>query len=354
MQANYDYTTSPRCRHIAVIYQRLTMRTCARYSALICPIVTLISGLVLFSRLLGDTAAGNIPAFILGKLFVLTLLKYAPQLLILSVFAGTLVAMRRAFVHNEMAAWLGSGLALHDFIKPLLLLALPAAAAVGAFSLYASPWAVHQINLARTAASFNIDIDALPLQQFGDVPGKTHSYFRQGEAALFIASNVRDEVIFASGLQREGETALQLLDGNLFYLSAQEDGSNALDKMHFGEMRVALPVVQPGRLRPRAKPLTALVWENSSERGELIWRLALPLAMVVLTLAALFLSPTHSRRGRRFGLLVAMTVFFLYLNGLRFVRDQVENETLPALLGLLAPPLLLGLLVVGLMRLLRQ
>ena len=330
------------------------MRTCAKFSAIICPVITLISGLVLFSRLLGDTAAGNIPAFILGKLFALTLLKYAPQLLILSVFAGTLIAMRRAFVQNEMAAWFGSGLGLHDFIKPLLLFALPAAAFVGAFSLHISPWAVHEINLSRTAASFNIDVEGLPLRQFGSSPGQTHSYFREEETALFIASNARDEVIFANGLQRRGETALQLLDGSLFFLSAQADGSRALERMQFGEMRVALPSIPPGRLRPRAKPLTALEWENSRERGELIWRLALPLALVALALTALFLSPTHSRLGRRFGFPAAIVVFFLYLNGLRFVRDQVANDTLPAAAALLAPPLLLALVVAGLVRLGRQ
>lgn len=333
-----------------MIYQRLTVRTCARYAAVISPVVTLISGLIFFSRLLGDAASGAIPSFILGQLFLLTLIKYAPQLLILSVFTGVFIAMRRAFDQHEMDAWFSSGLGLHHFIRPVLLFALPAAFFVAIFSLYISPWAVHNINNTRAAAAFNINIDSLPQGQFGTAPRKTHSYFLDEHNTLFIANNKKDEVIFANGFHRENDTTLHLIDGSIFHFATAENGDEnggkqTLDQMRFGSIRLSLPTVDAAGVRPRAKTLSALNWNNNSERAELTWRLALPLAVIVLVLVALFLSPTHSRLNKRFGFLSVIAVFFFYLNGLRLMRDQVAQDIVPGSIALLLPPFLLGVLI---------
>lgn len=335
-----------------MIYQRLTIRTCARYAAVVLPVVTLISGLVFFSRLLGDTAAGKIPAFILGQLFVLTLVKYTPQLLILSAFAGVFIAMRRAFQQREMDAWLSVGLGLHSFIKPTLAFALPIALVVAMFSLYLSPWAANRINVVRAAAAFDIDVDNLPQAQFGSTPSDTHSYFLAGDT-LFIASNRRHEVVFARGLHRESATALRLIDGNLFHATpadAAEDGVSTMERMRFGSLQLSIPARDSRNQRPREKSLAALDWQAHPERAEFVWRLALPPAALALALAALYLSPTHSRWGRRFGFLSAIAVFFVTLNSLRFMRDLIAHDTLPAAAAALLPLLLVGALVLLLSR----
>lgn len=328
-----------------MIYQRLTVRSCARYAAVIAPVVTFISGLIFFSRLLGDTVSGVIPPFILGKLFILTLLKYAPQLLILSAFAGTFIAMRRAFIQNEMHAWFNSGLGLHNFIKPVLVFALPTAIVVGIFSLWVSPWAVYSIGTVRTAAAFDITLDHIIPEQFGVMPGGTHSYYLNKNNTLFVADNQHPSVIFARGLTREDNSSLRFLDGDLFHLRQEENGSQSLEKMRFASLRLSLPDIEKINIRPRAKTLAALDWDKNNDRAELIWRLMLPLALIILVLSALLLSPAHSRVGRQFGFFSAITVFFLYLNALRFMRDQVAGETLPAAAAIILPPLATALLI---------
>ena len=322
-----------------MIYQRLTIHSCARYAAVIAPVVTLISGLIFFSRLLGDTASGVIPAFILGKLFVLTLLKYAPQLLILSAFAGTFIAMRRAFIQNEMHAWFNSGLGLHHFIKPVLIFALPTAFVVGPFSLFISPWAVQNITSARSAAAFDITLDHIVPGQFGIMPGGTHSYYLDENNTLFVADNRQPSVIFARGLTRDNSSSLRFLDGNLFHLRQAQGGSETLEQMRFASLRLSLPDIENINIRPRAKNLAQLKWDNNKDRAEFVWRLTLPLAVIILVLSALLLSPAHSRGGRQFGFFSAIAIFFLYLNTLRFMRDQVAGETLPAIAAIILPPL---------------
>lgn len=339
-----------------MIYQRLVIRSCARYAAVIAPTVTLISGLVFFSRLLGNAAAGQTPPFIIGHLFLLTLLKYAPQLMILAAFAGVFIAMRRAFAQNEMTAWFSSGLGLHHFIKPVLLFALPLAGFVALFSLFVSPWSVREMNTVRATAVFDFNLKTLPREQFSSAPNRRYSYFLNEQDTLFIANNARDEVIFAKGVQRDDDTALRLLNGNLFYLSTTDGASepDILEKMAFETLRLVPAAVEAPHVRPRAKALSALTWESSYDRAELGWRLALPLAVLTLALFALYLSPTSSRSGRRSGFLSAIAVFALYLNGLRFLRDLVADDTLPIAAALLLPPLLLGLGVGLFTRLLRR
>lgn len=331
-----------------MIYRRATVWACARFAAGIAPVVTGISALVFFSRLLGDAAAGAIPPFILGWLFVLTLLKYVPQLLMLTAFAGVFVAMRRAYALREMEAWFSAGLGARAFVRPVLMFALPAAVCVGMFSLVAAPWAVYQINSVRLAAAFEVSPEALPRDRFAVTPGGGYSYFFSSDNAIFLANNRRDEVVFANGVAGEGGAALRLIDGRLHALS-RVDGEEVLDTMRFGSIRLALPAAAAARAPPRAKPTAALRLEVGRERGEFFWRWMLPMGVFFLTLFALALAPVHSAAGRRFGFLAAIAVFFLYLSSMRLARDVIAADVLPAALAVGLPSAAMSGVVVGLM-----
>ena len=333
-----------------MIYRRLTVQNCARYASVVTAAVVGLCGFIFFSRLLPDIVVNALPFSLLWRLLLLTLIKYTPQMLLLSVFAGVLLTMRQFFLRHEMDAWFSAGIGLRHFIVPILYFALPAALFVGVFSLYVSPWSVNSINLARTAAAFDIDVLNLPRGRFGKVPGDSYIYFRDGDSdRLLVAGNKpdRDEIILASDIARINENTIQFIDGKAFNLlpptTVAADG--VVNKMEFDYLRLSLPAVAAVAASPRAKPPAALRWGDIHDRAELVWRINLPLAVVALALAALYLARANPRAGGRQNLLVAIALFFLYLNTLRYIKELMANNDLPTAAALLVPPLLIAVLL---------
>ena len=332
-----------------MFYRRLAVRNSAACAAVVFPIAAAVGGLLFFSRLLADVVSESLPPQVLGKLFLLTMLKYAPQLLMLSVFAGVFIAFRGFFLRREMDAWFSAGVGMRHFILPVFLFALPGTLFVAVFSLAGTPWTVHQINHARSLAALDIDVDDLPRGRFVDAPGGVYTYFWDGGDDILIARNDgAHELIFTRRARRLDERNLELLDGRFYRLSPSSP-STAMETMRFDKIRLSLPAAAAVGAPARAKPPTALDWRIPAERAELVWRLSLPLAVMVLALLALLLA--QSRPGKWRGYLSALAVFFLYLNLLRYAKGEMAADVLPAFAGFLLPPAaMLGLALLLLRR----
>lgn len=284
-----------------------------------------------FVRLLADVVANSLPLPVLGNLFMLTMLKYAPQLIALSVFAGVFVAFCRFFQRREMDAWFSAGVGMRHFVPPLLLFSLPGMLFVAAFTLAGTPWTVRQMNNIQSQASLEVNADNLPVRRFVSAPGGVYTYFWDGDGDIFIARNAgAHELIFTRAAAADGRN-LTLLDGRLFRLSP----AAAIEEMRFAKIELSLPAADSIRLPPRAKPTAALRWGNPADRAELVWRLSLAVAVAVLAQLALLLA--QARPGKWHGYLLAVAVFFLYLNLMRYAKGEMAADNFPALLGFLLP-----------------
>ena len=270
------------------------------------------------------------------------MLKYAPQILLLSIFAGCFIAMRRAFQQREMDAWFSAGLGLHRFIRPLLVFALPGAVFVGIFSLFLSPWAVSEIRLAKTTAAVNFNFDTLPQGRFVDIPGSNYTYFWSGDGDIFFARNntANQETIFTRSLHTPDHQHLQLRNGTLYRFIQNANNETVSETLKFDTINLALPAIVDNRSPLRERETTRLAWKNTNERAELIWRINLAIAAVVLVLTALLLAKYNPNFGKRTDYLSAIFVFFLYLNMLRYVKT-LTHQDLSAPLAILLPPLLI-------------
>lgn len=317
------------------------MRSCTHYTAFIAPSATAVAGLFFFSRVLSNAVADAIPIDYLGYLFFLTLVKYTPQLLLFSVFAGAFFALRQFFYRREMGAWFAAGLSLDKFALPLVIFATPTAVLVLMCTLFISPWAVQNLRLTEASIALDIHPSALPRGRFTDVPGGDYVYFRSSDSNIFIARNngIRHEVIFTQEVERNADKALELLNGRLFRLTetAKED---FIETFAFESMRLSPPLDDVVSLRPRARQPAALHWDAAADRAEIVWRINLSVAALVLPLLTLILAQNEIRPGRRTQALVAVILFFLYLNFLRLLRELMEESDLSAFAALVTPPAL--------------
>jgi lipopolysaccharide export system permease protein len=133
-----------------------------------------------------------------------------------------------------------------------------------------------------------------------------------------------------------------------------EPGSAAFKVMDFERYAVRTEdgEAQPASLSPRRMPLLMLLGQSSPDtRGELLWRVAIPLSAVILALLAIPLSYVNPRAGRSANILIAILVYAIYSNLISICQAWVIGGRMPFAIGVLLPHLLmllpLGVLFYG-------
>ena len=99
-------------------------------------------------------------------------------------------------------------------------------------------------------------------------------------------------------------------------------GSTEFQVMHFAEHGIpySLPGSEDPELRPRAKPTIALIRSSDlRDTAELHFRLAIPIATLILAIIAVPLSKSQPRQGRYGKLAVGLLVFIIYFNHNKFI-----------------------------------
>ena len=307
--------------------------------------VVAVGSLIFLSRLLAETIASALPLVSLWQFLLLTLLKYAPQFLTISLFAGTLLAIGRAYHYHEMDVWFASGIGLRHFVMPGLMFALPAVVAVAVAAFVLSPWAVRTADALQVQLLHDINPQQLRAGQFGVTPGGAYTYFFSGDENqpdnIFIARNedVPSEIITTRAVRRERgdkKGLITLLDGTIYRLPT---ATKAPEVTTFERMEVRLPIPGALRTRTRAAAWGALDWNSPRARAELIWRINQPLAALFFAFLAPLVGGTQARHGGRRLLFIGLLLFVIYLNLLYFVRDGVATDGMHAAAALSLAPL---------------
>ena len=82
-------------------------------------------------------------------------------------------------------------------------------------------------------------------------------------------------------------------------------------------------------------------------RGELLWRIALPLMALALMLLAIPLSFVNPRAGRSLGLLVALLLFVVYSNTVSVFQASVAQQRMSFVMAWWPVHLIVVALIVG-------
>lgn len=322
---------------------------------------------IILVRLLGQAAKGIIGADVVIGLAALTTIAALPTILALSLFIGVLTTVSRSYRESEMVVWFASGLSLVDWIRPVMRLAIPVAFGVGVLTLFASPWSHQQIEDYRARFELRSDISQIAAGDFLELDA--------GKRVIFVEPSQTDPdelgavfariedprwhaVITAKSAKTEiapnGDRFLVLVDGTRVEMRPGQAESRLTKFDAFAirlESKNADQTLAQARERAlnnrKARPTLMLIQDNIPHSdGQLMWRLAIPIATINLALLAIPLGAVNPRVGRTFDLLLAGLIAMLYMNLINTSHGWINNSALPFGLGVWAVhALFLGLTV---------
>lgn len=311
-------------------------------------VLVLVSTSGLVTDILGKIVRGKLPAALLFSQLGLRSLELLPVLLPLALFLGVLLAYGRLYRDSEMAVLASAGLGTKRLARPLLMLAIPVAVAVGMTSLWLAPAALRTSKAMVDAANKSLLVAGLEPGRFVQIPGRDSivymtemdpdgSKFRR----MFVQteSDGRIDVVTA----RSGEL-YQESEGEERYLSLSDGfrvegelGKDAFRIMRFERNDIRVPDSEPtdgGRSEERNTTPELFASDDPVARAEFHWRIGTPLATAILALLALPLARTQPRSPRYGRIMLALVCYIVYLNLLSLGRAWIADGSMPGWIGL--------------------
>ena len=112
------------------LWRELVATAAAAFLVLLGIVITSV-----FVRLLGQAASGAITSSALVILLGFSTINYLPVLLSLTLFIAVLMTLTRSYRDSEMVVWFSSGMSLTQWIRPVLVFAVPTVVIIGVLSL---------------------------------------------------------------------------------------------------------------------------------------------------------------------------------------------------------------------------
>ncbi len=309
-------------------------------------------------RLLNDAAGGRVQPEAVLALLGFAALNFMPILLTLTLFISVLICLSRAWRDSEMVVWFSCGQPLTAWIRPVMRFALPVVLAIALLSAFLSPWA----NLR--SAEFKEKLGAR--QDVSQVTPGAFREARKGERVIFVeamggdATEVRN--VFVAAMQ-EGKLGVVMAAKGHQEHAANGDRFMVLEKGRRYEVEPGTPEfkimdferyavrsedasVRPADTTPNRTPLWDLMRDDSNaSRGELLWRLGMPVSAVLLALLAIPLSFVNPRAGRSANMLMAILIWAIYNNLIQTSQAWVAQGKLSFWIGSWAVHALMALLI---------
>jgi lipopolysaccharide export system permease protein len=300
-------------------------------------------------RLLGGAAANRLATADVLPLIAFASVNYIPVLMVLTLYITVLLALTRAYRDSEMVVWFASGLSLRAWIRPVLAFAIPFVVLIAIVSLLVGPWASRQASEYKRRFELRDDVSMVAPGQFRESVSSNRVFFvesvdeAQAEVRNVFVTQMREghlTVVASSGgrieTRPEGGRFLVLEDGRRW---DGQWGEGAYRLMEFQRYGLLLqPKPEPGAEdSARMRATTDLIQEPSAaNRGELIWRLSLPISGLLAALLAIPLAFVNPRVNQSVNLIVAMLIYVIYNNANSLMQAWVSQGRLPFAVGLLA------------------
>lgn len=330
-----------------MIFQRSLIR---EFSLIAIAVVGVLLAIILTSllvRLLGQAAGGEVlPEAVIG-LIAFGVLTNLPILLGIGVFVAVLLALTRSYRDSEMTVWFSSGLSIAAWVKPVLQFAFPVAIICAALSLWLSPWSIAQSVEYMHLLESRDEVSSVRPGVFQESRNEDRVFFvdklSEGDEVVnnvFVQStqNGRLGVMVAkkgyTETAKNGDRFVVLLNGRRY-----EGTPGTLDYRTVDFVKYSLRIEPHEAKREMPKPkgmstLELLTQRTPQQVAELHWRIALPLAVLIMALFAIPLSFVNPRSGRSWNLILALLVYALYNNLLSIFQAWTASQRIPGWLGL--------------------
>ena len=332
-----------------MIFERATRREFAQAAAGISVVLLAILTSNQLIRLLKDAAGGEIAPEAVASMLGFSALNFLPVLLSLTLFVSVLLSLSRAYRDAEMVVWFSCGLSLTAWVRPVLMFALPIVLAISVLSGYLSPWANQSRSEYKQKLSARSELSQVSPGVFREVKRGQQVFFV--EAMADDASHVAN--VFLASIQ-EGRLGVVMSDsghqevaenGDRFIVLEQgrryevEPGTPEFKIMEFERYRVRFQDAEakPVERSERGLPIHELIWDTSDKaRGELLWRIGMPVSALILALMAIPLAYVNPRAGRSANMLIAIFVYAIYNNSLSVAQAWVAQGKLSFWIGVWA------------------
>jgi lipopolysaccharide export system permease protein len=330
-----------------------------------------------FVRVLGDASEGSIPGQMVMVFIALKIPDLAGMMLPLSLFLGVLLAYGRIYADNEMTVLHACGVSEWYVVRVTLVLAFITAIFTGIFTLYLAPMASEYQYQVKDQIAADSGLSSLVAGRFQKTGNK--------KAVIFIHDKNRDDnsfdKVFVAQLPNENHSEESVINASLVYAKQgqvieEESGSQRLvlnDGIRYhsdatnGEFQsVAFDryhiQIQDQEVAQKHRKLSALPTQDLfnptedklvAEYGATIqWRIAFPLACIILIFIAVPLSVVNPRQGKFAKMLPALMLFLGYFLLLTAMRSGVERQALPVSIGLW--PIHISALFLGIILLMKE
>lgn len=330
-----------------------------------------------FVRVLGDASEGSIPGQLVMTFIALKIPDLAGMMLPLSLFLGVLLAYGRIYADNEMTVLHACGVSEWYVVRITLILAFVTAIFTGIFTLYLAPMASEYQYQIKDKLAADSGLSSLVAGRFQKTGNKKavifiHDKNREDNSfdKVFVAQlpseNHSEESIINASLvyakkgqvieEDTGSQRLILSDGTRYHSAADsgEFQSVAFDKYH---IQIQDHEIEQKHRKLSALPTQALFSPTDdkliAEYGATIqWRIAFPLACIILIFIAVPLSVVNPRQGKFAKMLPALILFLGYFLLLTAMRSGIERQALPVSIGLW--PVHISALFMGIILLMKE
>jgi len=301
------------------------------------------------ARLLGNVSSGQLPSDALGILVFIGSVNGAIQLAPIALLIGMMLAFGRLYRDNEVAAMHASGIGPGQFYKAIFLLLFPLTLLLSVLVLYTVPL------LEQSKQNITAEIKQRP--ESSGIPVGEFMHARSGDRSFTIFVETLDEknvVMKHFFMQTDdgkttqvmmaeqallyidkigGERVLQITDGSRY---DYEEATNIFTLFTFKEHGIRVPsLISNVNQKLSGEPTLALLKSTDPyQQAELHWRFGIILSAPIMALLAFPLSYTTPRQGRFGKLALGILLYAIYANLLITGKSMLEDEKIPAVLGL--------------------
>ncbi len=332
---------------IVNIFQRSLTREFTAIGGSVIGVLVAIILVQLLVRFLRLAAAGSVEPEAVLALLGFQLLIYLPVLLAMALFIGVLLTLSRSYRDSEMPVWFSSGLSIAAWIRPAMSFGLPIAALIALLSLFLSPWAESQSVEYKRVLRSKDDVARLSPGSFIESRGSNSVFFVDKTSGTDnIVNNVfvqyshggRSGVVVAErGFQQidaNGDKFMVLENGRQYEGTPGQLDFRIIDFERQKRLIVAKEA-KADEPASRAMSTLELISSPNPERwAELHWRVALPIAAMLLALLAVPLSFVNPRSGASWNLFLAVLISFLYYYLLKIFEAWTSQGKISPWIGI--------------------
>ena len=329
-----------------MIFHRALLREFAQLATAVFLSLFLIAITTRLVRLLGQAAGGKIPTDAVVAFLGFFALNALPVLLSLTLFVTVLLTVTRSYRDSEMVIWFNAGLSLAAWVRPVLAFAVPLVALIATLSMVIAPWAVRMSEQYRSRVDARDDVARVDPGVFGESRLRDRVFFVEsagdtpGEVQNVFVNSLqhgRNGVMFSRrGLVEtapNGDRFIVMLDGRRYEGVPGEADYRVMEFERY-EARVETAAgEEPVPTHKSLSTLALLQDPSNANRGELVWRIGIPLSALILALLAIPMSFVNPRAGRSVNLLFALLAYLVYQNLLSVSQARVAQGRLDFSLG---------------------